>query len=530
MRRDRLKWPLLAGLLCAAVLASAVRVFWFAHPARDTSGRTVLRLGHYMLAPATQEALAAVIADYERRRPDVRVIAMPIPERIYLTFLNAHLNADTAPDLLQIGHQFTGFEELRARFFCPITPLVEQPNPYNAGTASAGLRWRDTFIDGMNGLQAYSTPERQYYGVPMALATLRIFYNRALLREISGRDEPPGDYPGFIALCDQVEAFARKTGRSLSPVAGSRFDGLFLMSHVFSTVNQRLYFALDANHSLKLDWWDYPKAYLQGKWNYASPSIRAGYGLMREMGRHMRPGFLEMPPSEASFEFLQQQALMTIALTAESGVLRDNAPFPVGVACLPMVQSDDPRYGRFVLGPLSEANQESNMTFGVVQRSAHRELALDFLRYLGSHPASEIFSRHTGWVPVVANVASSAPAKPLQPVMNGYSGRFYAEMNGKGDGRFVVARNLYLLFARDGGVEPYCAYLEKHYGPAMITDLQKEVANSSQNLRRQEPVLLGTYARGAAAATETARIVAAQNYSETRLLQLRHLLGRQALK
>src|ERR1019366_1261931 len=84
MSRARLKWPLFAALLVAAVFGSALRVFWYARPARDTSGRTILRIGHYMLAPTTEAALDAVIADYERRRPDIHVIAMPIPERVYL--------------------------------------------------------------------------------------------------------------------------------------------------------------------------------------------------------------------------------------------------------------------------------------------------------------------------------------------------------------------------------------------------------------------------------------------------------------
>jgi hypothetical protein len=234
-----------------------------------------------------------------------------------------------------------------------------------------------------------------------------------------------------------------------------------------------------------------------------------------------------MPQTEASFQFLQQRAIMTTALTSDSVVLRDNASFPVGVAPLPLVKPDDPNYGHFVLGPLSEANQGGNMTFAVVQRSRHLDLALDFLRYLGSHPASEIFSRRTGWVPMVATVPTSTPAKPLRPVMDGYSGRFLAEMNGMGDGRYVAIRNLYLLFAPDGGVDAFCTDLAKNYGPAMVVDLKKEVANGFITLRHQEAVFMGAYARTTLEAGETDRIVSAQNYSETRTLQTRQLLERE---
>jgi ABC-type glycerol-3-phosphate transport system substrate-binding protein len=248
--------------------------------------------------------------------------------------------------------------------------------------------------------------------------------------------------------------------------------------------------------------------------------------LLHDVGRHLQKGFLELPQSEAGFQFLQQRAVMTIALTVDSVVLRDTASFPVGVAPMPLVKPNDPKLGHFVLGPLSEANMPASLTFGVVQRSAHREVALDFLRFLGSHPASEIFSRRTGWMPLVASVPTQPSAEVLKPVMDGYSGRFFAEMNGMGDGRFVVARNLYLLFEGDNGAAAYRADLAQNYGPAMVRDLNREVSTGFQNLRRQEPVLMGAYALDGADSADTSRIVASQNYSETRLLQTRYTLDR----
>jgi hypothetical protein len=86
---------------------------------------------------------------------------------------------------------------------------------------------------------------------------------------------------------------------------------------------------------------------------------------------------------------------------------------------------------------------------------------------------------------------------------------------------------MYLLFARDGGVDAFCADIGKIYGPAMITDLKKEVASGLLNLRRQEPVLMGYLARKSADPTAVPRVAAAQNYTETQVLQLRHLLSRQ---
>ena len=113
--RARIKWRIfwvgLAGVFVVCIV-HVVRVSFQGGEPGDH--RKVVRIGHYMLQSGLRDALQDVIGEYERRHPEVHLVQVPVPERVYLQFLRTQLVAGTAPDILQIGAHFTGMEELRA--------------------------------------------------------------------------------------------------------------------------------------------------------------------------------------------------------------------------------------------------------------------------------------------------------------------------------------------------------------------------------------------------------------------------------
>jgi raffinose/stachyose/melibiose transport system substrate-binding protein len=531
--KARLFWSGLAVLfgLCAWHVA---RVSFKAEETSDH--RRVVRVGHFMLHSGIREALQAVIDEYERRHPDVHVVQVAVPDRAYPQFLRTQLVAGTAPDILQIGAHFTGMDELRARYFEPISAWVEQPNPYNAGTPLAGRRWRDTFLDGLENGEAYSAPLRHYYGIPLAVGGVRILYNTALLREITGGTALPLTYAQLVALCRQVEDYARRSARPVVPFAGSRLSALFLMSPLFASVNQRLYYDLAADHTLRVTDWDYGLTYLQGRWNFDLPSIRLGYALAREMARYQKPGFYQLNTGEATLQFLQGQSVMIVSHVLDVTNLKAQSDFAIDAAQIPALSPDDPVHGAGVLGPVTEIDTKATANLGLVRGAPQHAAAVDFLRFLGSRPGMEIFSARSNWLPSVAGVAVPAWMEPLRPVQAGYAGRFFAEIAGKGDARFVVGNQLHLLFGPAGGVDAFLKVIKQSYGPAMRTDLVKDVRESNFNLRRQEPALLASYLAADAAPIAAGRAepdgfwreASSQNGYEARMLRTQRILSQTA--
>ena len=520
--KARLPW---AALTIGFVLCAwhVVRVSLPLSKTNDT--RRIVRLGHCMLQSGIRDALQTVIDEYERQNPDVHIVQVPVPDRVYPQFMRTQLVAGTAPDIMQIGAHFTGMDELRARYFEPISAIVEEPNPYNAGTPLAGHRWRDTFFDGLENTEAYSTALRHYYAVPLAVGGVRILYNANLLREITGGTAMPRTYPELVALCQAVDGFARRQKRTVAPFAGSRLSALFLVSPLFASVNQRLYYELATDHTLRVTDWDYGLAYLQGKWHFDLPSIRLGYELAREMAQYQKPGFYQLNTSDATLQFLQGQAVMIVSHVLDITNLKEHVSFDILAAMIPALTRDDPVYGDGVLGPVTEIDTKAVANLGLTRGAPQRDAAVDFLRFLGSRPGMEIFCARSNWLPSVESVPVPAWMEPLRPQHSGYAGRFFAEIGGRGDARFVISNQYHLLFGQAGGVDALLDEIRVSYGPAIRADLTKDLRESELNLRRQEPALSAAYQAGADGFW---RDVSSQNGYEARMLRTRLILSKTA--
>src|SRR5690606_21015955 len=220
MNRQRLLPVIGFTLLAVCFAISLLRVF-NRQRAESNPDEVIIRIAHWQLESGIRDAIDVLARDYERLHPGVRIQQNPIPERIYPSWLKTQLVGGTAPDLIQIGKGSD--DETLARFFVPLTDQVEQPNPYNAGTNLAGQRWRDTFVDGLAGGDSYKPNLLEYYGVPLSMITIRMYYNVSEWQRILGDTPPPANYDEFISICERVQEHAAKTGRTIFPIAGSKY-------------------------------------------------------------------------------------------------------------------------------------------------------------------------------------------------------------------------------------------------------------------------------------------------------------------
>lgn len=173
---------------------------------------------------------------------------MAIPERIWKNWLVTQLVGKTAPEIIQLGQGST--TEIIARYFEPLTSEVEKPNPYNRGTDLEGVAWRDTFIDGITLAPSDSDDLLDVFGVPSAIFTIRVYYNRELFREITGGETLPTTYDEFVALCQKVEAFRTADGGRILPIAGSKYNAPYMLDALFQSQTQQLKLVLGETANL----------------------------------------------------------------------------------------------------------------------------------------------------------------------------------------------------------------------------------------------------------------------------------------
>jgi raffinose/stachyose/melibiose transport system substrate-binding protein len=466
----RFPWATTFGLalLAAVFLFATARVLRRAAPA-GADGGVVVRFVHTNLQAGLREAFDALARDYERLHPGVTIEQIAVPERLYAMWLETKLNADLAPDIVQMRNLSN---ERTLRHFVPLGPFVDQPNPYNEGTVHAGAPWRETFPEGLATEPAFSSNLLNVFGVPYALATVRLVYNRALLTEIVGQDRPPQTWDELLALARAVEAHARARRLVLHPIAGSTASLDHLLNAAWGHQTQR--FALERvaqPHRLESHGADLQGAFLRGQWDFTHPAVRSGLELAREISQLAQPGFLQMTPPDAQFLFLQRRALFLSASSADLPSLRVQAEFPIGALRLPWPDRDHPVYGEFVLGPTNEGSTSGTMLFGLTRASAHPEVALDFLRYLTSLPGAQRFADLSGWLPAVLEVDPQPDLRPFRPSLEGY--RPGPSLNAGSDTLQLLRSALHRLAQPDGSVDDFIALFAPEYRRAATADLRR---------------------------------------------------------
>jgi raffinose/stachyose/melibiose transport system substrate-binding protein len=432
------------------------------------------------------------------RNPGVTVEQIAIPRRAWSSWMETQLIGGTAPDLIQLVNNDPN---PILRHFRPIDDWVEEPNPYNAGTDLEGIPWKDTFIAPLTDPPAYWPFFLNYYSVPTTLFTIRMYYNRDLLREITGAGSVPETYEEFLALCRRVEDFASAQGRQLYPVAGARpvppFDALF--HRLMTSQTQRLAETVDPTYTLggagagSGDVRAHSRdAYFRRVWDLRSPEIRKGFELVREVGSFFQPGFLQAERDAAIFYFLQKRTLMMPSGSWDFTSLQEQADFQIGVFPVPVPSVNHPDYGSTMYGPPSEANTSMRGAFALTKQSPHASQAIDFLRFLTSKEAHQRFADISGWLPAVRGVRPQEEARDFYPIMEGYPPGF--AFNTGVDTTRLWETHAHLLFSGEDGVERLTRALEPQMDDAIVRDELKESRESVASIAAYDALQAADFA------------------------------------
>lgn len=450
-------------------------------------GVITLRLAHWQLEGGVRDALNVLAKRYQELNPRVQVQQIPIPERIYTNWLITQLTGGTPPDIIELGSTVT--PERLARYFIPLSNLAAEPNPYNAGTPLEGVPLRETFFDGMEG--GFDETLLEYFGVPISSFAIRMFYNLDLLKEITGSDKMPQTFEEFQKLCEQTVAYSKRTGKAIYPLAGSKATGPRLLGVLFEGQTQKLLqdrvnrpgtVSSIPNAAFIAD------AYGRGDWSLNSPEILSGLQLMRDFGKYMQPGFMQLGRDDATFYFAQGRALMICTGTWDATSLRQASPFPLGASLVPVPTPRTEGFGKYTFGFTSEASQNAGLKFGITKASKHPREAENFLQFIASVPGNKIWTDVSKWPPAIVGVEAPEDARIFTPITEGYMPGFNITKPGADTNR-VVSTNVNMLFTSDGSPEAFVKAIEPSYKRYLLSDLKRVVRVNTDNLRRSDTLL-----------------------------------------
>lgn len=493
----RSRAPLIGlALLIGAFAIAAYQITGRHAGAADPDVRT-LRIGHWLIHAGMREGFDAVIADYQRLHPDVRIQQNTVPIKTWFAWQRAQWTGGTTPDLMQLG-KGTGDIEM-GRYYQPLSRWIDEPNPYNVGTPLEGLPWRNTFVEGLTNGISYYAWLGQVFGIPAQVNTTRLFYNVDLLREITGRDEPPRTLDAFLDLLRQAGDHAAHTRRSFVPLALSGPYAEILMNQFFATMTQRLALDLTTNRTLRTDSIFYATGYLEGRWSLETPEVRRTLELWHEIAGHTSPGYPQIPREDAQFTFLAGRALVLFAGSWDYAGIRQESRFPVLVAKVPFPRAGEGRYGEFAHGPPSETEGGMEAVMGVARHSRHPELAVDFLRFLTSYHTARKLIDISHRLSATVDVPVPPDLEPMRPVTDGTVGAHPVNLRwlAGGGAALVFNQNLHLLGGRrDDGVQAFIDAVSARWPAAIRRDVELAPRLRLQNVRITDTRALFTATAG----------------------------------
>lgn len=473
-------------------------------------GTITLRIGHWQLEASVREALDTMAADYSADRaarglPPVRIVQDAIPEMTYIQWLTTQLMGGTAPDILEVGLGALPYHlwvQYFNRYFVPLTSHINKPNPYNAGESLAQVPLRLTFKDGMR--EAYVEEMQEYMSIPLSQFGVRIFYNKDLLRKLTGLEKPPTDYREFLKVCERIKSQRDARGQAYAPIAGSKYHLGWWESPMMDPLTYTVKDVADFNRDGFVDNGEQYAAIKSGRLSFMHPAIVARYRMLWELTENFQVGFTGLSRDEALLLFAQERAVFMTTGTWEARSLLEQAEgfFEVGVMDYPLPSRDDPTYGPVIRGPSYE-RIGGGAKFGITRTCRHPEIALDFLLFITSQRRNEQLNEIIGWIPSVRETRMPSFLAGFEPHLKGVYGCFnptglggetwlkwtqlYAE--------YQVKRRTYDEIVRD--FEPYY----KQRGVVDFMDAQKDWRRAMHD---NEQFLAGIRAAAMTSAGESA--------------------------
>ena len=465
---------LLGAFLVAGFLVWSAQRQW-RHQRQDD----VLRISHTQGSPAPIAAFERLAREYERRHPGVKIEQIVIPPRAYTAWLRTRLVGEVAPDIVEISGWMDDAADY-ARYYRDLTPEVLAPNPYNRGTDLEHTRWRDTFLTGIPESPNYFQNLLAYHSVPGSFLSFRLIYNETLLKQL-GYTEPPRTAPELADLCADIARRARDENLQLIPLATETENGRTLLDGIIRSATQETLLQIDpyANY-----WnWDdeVAAAFLLGRWSLRTPAVRRGIEAMGRLGRELPPGFMQIGKGEGTFLFMQGKAVFLLAPSFEYTLFRERCRFPIGIIRMPATLSRD-----------DHANTEGNVlplvNLGVVKSGRQQELAVDFLRYMGSREGNRLFTETALLLPAITGLTPRTEIAEFTPVITGRPPGLSLWLFGKAD-HFTINQRLHELTGPNGSADAFITSLEGPYRQSLEQALQNRAGLTREVGKRFDTVL-----------------------------------------
>jgi raffinose/stachyose/melibiose transport system substrate-binding protein len=501
---SKFNWSSLSNYVAVVVLVVSFSVsLWRVYQVQQVEQSdevATIRVVHWQLEAGFREAFDDIARRFEKvyfaeTGQPVRIVQNAVSERVYKQYVQTQGIGKTLPDLVQLGREEAGSVP---RFFISNTEDVQQPNPYNKGTSLEDVAWMDTYLDGMDG--SVDQTDLEYYGASSSTYSIRMFYNVELLREAFGLDEPPIDYREFLDICKRFGEWANEQGRTdLTAVAASSYQATVFRSMRAATL---LDLMLENDRDFDGNFGGNDEvlfAYAGGDFDFYDERIRADQMTVANLTQYFSPGFMAMDRMEAQFRFTQGKALFCASGSWDAMSFNSQVDFPMGICDFPFPDRQDPEFGEYVRGRISEADAPAVFRLAVSKFSEHPDLALRFLQFLTSRENNQRFNQLSRWPPVIKGAEPHPSMLPFMRKPDGFWTNDVHRIIGAGPALAAFNQANWELVEHKIDYDGFAQMLEREMPSAMAQEFERLLNTEWEERLAQEMSLshqLAGYAFG----------------------------------
>jgi raffinose/stachyose/melibiose transport system substrate-binding protein len=173
---------------------------------------------------------------------------------------------------------------------------------------------------------------QEFMTVPLALTGIRLFYNKPLLKKLTGLDAAPTDYRTFLEVCEKIRAQSQPNGQPYIAIAGSRFHYMRWDESLIKPLTYLAAREIDFNRDGRFSKEEMFLGFASKKIDFSNPAYEASFKMVREITDQFPSGWSGLPRDEALFNFAQQKAVFLATGTYEAEGIREQAAGKLSLA------------------------------------------------------------------------------------------------------------------------------------------------------------------------------------------------------
>lgn len=320
-----------------------------------------VNLTMYSWRTEDQKGYEKIIAEFEKKHPNIHVVFKPFKSTDYNTILSNALVSGSGPDIIQLRSYNKDIPDNGY-----LVPLDDLPGMDHIS---------DFYKDAAKG------SDGKVYGVPLALDNTVIFYNTQIFKKL-GLAEPE-TWEEFIEACKTL----KKNG--FIPIAQAGRDA-YLLSLAHSVLGVTAY---GGN--------DFVDKVIKGDTNFSDEGFADSVKRMKDLAGYFPKDFLGINDDDAQSLFYSGKAAMYINGSYRLSEFHDQAPdLPIGV--IPALALKE--------GGEAPVTTWVDSSYALVKKSKHVKEAKTFLAFMASKKFGDAFTNQFDWASAIDGVR---PDKPL---------------------------------------------------------------------------------------------------------------------